>query len=166
MIGKVRVHPHDENGRTLPHVLVDMEISHNFTVQTPKSTDKHGFIRTAQGTYALVRLMDRTNIWDIILIDPIKEDDIEAFIENTYVKWSWGISERKQPDFQNVEYNTEEWWSVLAAKEAMERREMEPNEKNISEWLQIRSGQEHAYGEFRPVANEKITAILADESQQ
>lgn len=159
MIGKVRVTPRDEQGHPLPYVLVDKEISHRFVAHTPNADYQYGFIEVKDGKYAKVRQHSRTLIWDIILRNPVEEAGILQEIQMQHASWEW-ITE--VPFVGSAEYDAEELWNVQAALNALRTMGESLTKESVAWWLNRHSGEEHAYGEFGPVDEAKVEAIMQE----
>lgn len=63
---------------------------------------------------------------------------------------------------QMVDYDPEEQWNVQGAMQSLRESGAELTNENINAWLEEHRGEEHAYGAYGPVSEEKIEAIIAD----
>lgn len=58
-------------------------------------------------------------------------------------------------------YDAEELWSVISATSALKESGRTISVVRVADWLEAHAGEEHACGEYGPVGEEKIIAILA-----
>ena len=61
-----------------------------------------------------------------------------------------------------IDYDPAEQWNVEGAMQSLREQGTELTNENINAWLEEHEGEEHAYGAYEPVDDEKIEAIIAD----
>lgn len=87
MIGKLRIHPR-ENNKPLPDEIIEYKIICRFRVTAPIGVSQHGYAETDEGKFAEVA-RGKDGVWDTILQAPVEKEAIEDNIRSHYASWEW-----------------------------------------------------------------------------